>query len=129
MATIAAFEAKTKFGEVLDRVIAGEEIVITALPLYHVYALTCNCLAYTELGGHDVLIPDPRDLRAFIRELRRWKFTAITGVNTLYQRGACGRLMLNQMRTALPTTLSTGTKPTSWKRLSRLLSRLSPMKK
>lgn len=63
----------------------GEEIVITALPLYHVYALTCNCLAYTELGGHDVLIPDPRDLRAFIRELRRWKFTAITGVNTLYQ--------------------------------------------
>ncbi len=63
----------------------GEEIVITALPLYHVYALTCNCFAYTELGGHDVLIPDPRDLKAFIRELRRWKFTAMTGVNTLYQ--------------------------------------------
>lgn len=63
----------------------GEEVVITALPLYHVYALTCNCLAYTELGGHNVLITDPRDLKAFVRELRRWKFTAITGVNTLYQ--------------------------------------------
>jgi long-chain acyl-CoA synthetase len=63
----------------------GHEIVITALPLYHVYALTCNCLCYTDLGGLNVLITDPRDLRAFIRELRRWKFTAITGVNTLYQ--------------------------------------------
>jgi long-chain acyl-CoA synthetase len=63
----------------------GEDVVITALPLYHVYALTCNCLAYTELGGLNVLITDPRDLGAFVRELRRWKFTAITGVNTLYQ--------------------------------------------
>jgi long-chain acyl-CoA synthetase len=63
----------------------GEDIVITALPLYHVYALTCNCLAYTETGGLNVLITDPRDLAAFVRELRRWKFTAMTGVNTLYQ--------------------------------------------
>ncbi|MFO1355509.1 MAG: AMP-binding protein [Gammaproteobacteria bacterium] len=63
----------------------GVEVVITALPLYHVYALTCNGLAYTELGGHNILITDPRDIAGFIRELRRWKFTAITGVNTLYQ--------------------------------------------
>jgi long-chain acyl-CoA synthetase len=63
----------------------GREIVITALPLYHVYALTCNCFCYTDLGGHNVLITDPRDIPAFIRELRRWPFTAITGVNTLYQ--------------------------------------------
>ncbi len=63
----------------------GEEVVITALPLYHVYALTCNCLAYTELGGLNVLITDPRDIAGFIRELKRWKFTAMTGVNTLYQ--------------------------------------------
>ncbi len=63
----------------------GEEVVITALPLYHVYAMTCNCLAYTELGGLNVLITDPRDMDGFVRELRRWKFTAITGVNTLYQ--------------------------------------------
>jgi long-chain acyl-CoA synthetase len=63
----------------------GHDIVITALPLYHVYALTCNCLAYTDLGGLNVLIADPRDVRGLVRELRRWKFTAITGVNTLYQ--------------------------------------------
>lgn len=65
--------------------VPGEEIVITPLPLYHVYALTCNCLAYLEIGGHDVLITDPRDIKRFIAELRRWKFTAISGVNTLYQ--------------------------------------------
>ena len=63
----------------------GEEIVITALPLYHVYALTCNCFCYTELGGLNVLITDPRDLAGLVREMKRWKFTAITGVNTLYQ--------------------------------------------
>jgi long-chain acyl-CoA synthetase len=68
-----------------DLNVPGEELVITPLPLYHVYALTCNCLAYLEIGGHDVLITDPRDMRRFIAELRRWKFTAISGVSTLYQ--------------------------------------------
>jgi long-chain acyl-CoA synthetase len=72
----------TWFGGHIER---GREIIITALPLYHVYALTCNCLCYTDIGGHNVLITDPRDLKAFIAELRRWPFTAITGVNTLYQ--------------------------------------------
>jgi long-chain acyl-CoA synthetase len=65
--------------------VPGTEIVITPLPLYHVYALTCNCLAYVDLGGLNVLILDPRKLDALIGELRRWKFTAMTGVNTLYQ--------------------------------------------
>ena len=63
----------------------GEEIMITPLPLYHVYALMCNCLCYVDTGGHNVLITDPRDIKGLIAELRRWKFTAITGVNTLYQ--------------------------------------------
>jgi long-chain acyl-CoA synthetase len=63
----------------------GEEIVITPLPLYHVYALTCNCLSYVDVGANDVLITDPRDTRALIAEMRRWRFTAMTGVNTLYQ--------------------------------------------
>jgi long-chain acyl-CoA synthetase len=65
--------------------VPGEEIVITALPLYHVYALTCNCLAYVDLGGHNVLITNPRDTAGFVAELGKWPFTAITGVNTLYQ--------------------------------------------
>ena len=66
--------------------VLGEEIIITALPLYHVYALTCNCLAYLAKGGLNVLITDPRDTKGMIIEMRKWKFTAITGVNTLYQR-------------------------------------------
>ena len=65
--------------------VPGEEIVITALPLYHVYALTCNCFAYLDLGGHNVLITDPRDTRSFVAELGKWRFNTITGVNTLYQ--------------------------------------------
>lgn len=67
------------------RVEEGTEIMITALPLYHVYALTCNCLTYLLLGAHNVLITDPRDMKSFIAELKKWRFTAITGVNTLYQ--------------------------------------------
>lgn len=67
------------------RVDKGAEIMITALPLYHVYSLTCNCLTYLHFGAQNILITDPRDTASFIAELKKWKFTAITGVNTLYQ--------------------------------------------
>ncbi|HJP37675.1 MAG: AMP-binding protein [Gammaproteobacteria bacterium] len=63
----------------------GKELIVTALPLYHVYALMCNCLCYLSHGGHNLLIIDPRDTSAFIREMKKYPFTAITGVNTLYQ--------------------------------------------
>ncbi len=62
----------------------GKEIVITALPLYHVYALVSNCLNYMKFGGLNVLITDPRDMDGFVKEMAKWPFTAITGVNTLY---------------------------------------------
>jgi long-chain acyl-CoA synthetase len=62
----------------------GEETVITALPLYHIFSLTANLLVFARLGGCNVLIADPRDLRALLRELGRTRFSAITGVNTLY---------------------------------------------
>ncbi len=62
----------------------GREIVITALPLYHVFCLTCNCLVFMQHGGLNVLVTNPRDIPAFVNELRRWRFTIITGVNTLY---------------------------------------------
>jgi long-chain acyl-CoA synthetase len=61
----------------------GEEIYITALPLYHVFALTANCLACIYRGGCNVLIANPRDLPGLVRELRNWRFTYISGVNTL----------------------------------------------
>ncbi len=62
----------------------GREIVITPLPLYHVFCMTCNCLVFMHHGGLNVLITNPRDIPGFIRELRHWSFTFITGVNTLY---------------------------------------------
>ncbi len=61
-----------------------QECVVTALPLYHIFALTANCLTFMKLGASNLLIIDPRDTGAFIRELRAVKFTALTGVNTLF---------------------------------------------
>ncbi len=63
---------------------AGKEIAITPLPLYHVFCLTCNCLTFFKHGCLNVLITNPRDLPAFVAELKRWPFTFISGVNTLY---------------------------------------------
>jgi long-chain acyl-CoA synthetase len=62
----------------------GKEIVITPLPLYHVFCMTCNCLTFFKHGCLNVLITNPRDLPAFVAELARWPFTFISGVNTLY---------------------------------------------
>ncbi|MDO4709916.1 MAG: AMP-binding protein [Pseudomonadota bacterium] len=62
----------------------GEEIIITALPLYHIFALTANALTFVELGAKNVLITNPRDMPGFVKELKKHKFTAITGVNTLF---------------------------------------------
>jgi long-chain acyl-CoA synthetase len=62
----------------------GAEIVITALPLYHIFSLTANCLVFMSIGGENVLVTDPRDMKAFVALLRRVPFTAITGVNTLF---------------------------------------------
>ncbi|MCH7415566.1 AMP-binding protein [Belliella sp. R4-6] len=61
-----------------------EEVVITALPLYHIFALTVNCLAMMKIGAHNVLITNPRDMPGFIKELSKHKFTVFTGVNTLF---------------------------------------------
>ncbi|MGB5624036.1 MAG: AMP-binding protein [Gammaproteobacteria bacterium] len=62
----------------------GDEIVITALPLYHIYALVVNCMCFVRIGGLNVLIPNPRDVPGFVAELKKWRFTAFFGVNTLY---------------------------------------------
>jgi len=61
-----------------------DTVVITALPMYHIFALTTNCLAFTYVGGQNVLITNPRDLKGFVEELGKVKATFITGVNTLY---------------------------------------------
>ncbi|HEX3847355.1 MAG TPA: AMP-binding protein [Steroidobacteraceae bacterium] len=63
---------------------AGERpVIITALPLYHIFALTCNCLSFLPLGGANVLITNPRDFKGFVAELKQHRFQFISGVNTL----------------------------------------------
>jgi long-chain acyl-CoA synthetase len=60
------------------------EVVITPLPLYHIFSLTANCLTFMTLGAENVLIPNPRDIPGFIKEMAKHRFTALTGVNTLF---------------------------------------------
>lgn len=63
---------------------AKTDVAITPLPLYHIFALTVNLFVFIELGAHNVLITNPRDLKGFVRELARRDFAFITGVNTLF---------------------------------------------
>jgi long-chain acyl-CoA synthetase len=62
----------------------GKEVVITALPMYHIFSLTVNTLAFMTFGGHNILITNPRDIPGFIKTLRTTHFTVMTGVNTLF---------------------------------------------
>ena len=62
----------------------GKEIIITALPLYHIFALALNCLVFMSIGAKNVLITNPRDMDGFVAELKKHRFTAFTGVNTLF---------------------------------------------
>jgi long-chain acyl-CoA synthetase len=63
---------------------ARREVIITPLPLYHIFSLTANCLVFMSLGGENILIPNPRDIPGFVKEMAKYKFTAFTGVNTLF---------------------------------------------
>ncbi len=62
----------------------GKEIMITPLPLYHIFSLTANCLVFSSIGSLNILITNPRDFPNFIKEMKKWKFTSMTGVNTLF---------------------------------------------
>ncbi len=62
----------------------GSKVVIAPLPLYHIYAFTVNCMVLMETGNHNILIPNPRDLPGFIKELKKWDFNAFLGLNTLF---------------------------------------------
>jgi len=62
----------------------GKEIIITALPLYHIFSLLANALVFMRFGALNVLITNPRDINGFVKEMSRYPFTAITAVNTLF---------------------------------------------
>ncbi|WP_312242397.1 long-chain-fatty-acid--CoA ligase FadD [Pantoea sp.] len=74
-------QTKATYGSLLRD---GKEHVVTALPLYHIFALTVNALLFLELGGHNLLITNPRDIPGFVKALGKFPFTALTGVNTLF---------------------------------------------
>lgn len=67
-----------------NHVKAGEEVVLTALPLYHIFALTANCMLSIKIGARNVLIPDPRDLPKLVKTIEKVNMTILTGVNTLF---------------------------------------------
>src|SRR6186997_60013 len=62
----------------------GAELVITALPMYHIFALTGSCLTNVKIGAHNVLITNPRDMPGFVKELGKYRFSFMSGVNTLF---------------------------------------------
>jgi len=74
-------QAEAWFGPMLEE---GQEVMITALPLYHIFSLLANFLFFSSIGGLSVLITNPRDLPRMVSTISRFKFTVITGVNTLY---------------------------------------------
>jgi long-chain acyl-CoA synthetase len=74
-------QAKTWIGNYLEE---GKECIITPLPLYHIFSLTANCMIFAIMGAKNILITNPRDMPGFIKELKKHKFTAFTGVNTLF---------------------------------------------
>jgi len=67
-----------------ELIIEGKETIITALPLYHIFSLTANCLTFLKFGAENYLITNPRDMKGFVKELKNTRFSVITGVNTLF---------------------------------------------
>jgi long-chain acyl-CoA synthetase len=63
---------------------AEGEFIVTALPLYHIFALTANCMVFFKIGATNLLITNPRDMPGFVKEISQYKFTSFTGVNTLF---------------------------------------------
>lgn len=67
-----------------DETTQKREIIITALPLYHIFSLLANCLFFSKIGGFNILITNPRDIPMMVKEMKKFPFTAITAVNTLF---------------------------------------------
>lgn len=83
----------------------GQETIITALPMYHIFALTANCVVFFRYGAKNVLITNPRDMKAFCKDLKKNPFSIITGVNTLFigllNQDAFKQLDFSQLKMAL----------------------------
>lgn len=87
----------------------GQEVFIAPLPLYHILAFTAHCMAMMMNGFHSILIANPRDINAFVKELRRWRFTGFVGINTLFDLLLNHRDFTSLDFTGLKVTLAGGT--------------------
>lgn len=99
---------------VLDKFLdKAQEEVIAPLPLYHIYAFTVHCMVIARLGNHTILIPNPRDLDGFIKTLKKVRYTAFIGLNTLFV-GLCNRADFRELdHSELKITVSGGMALTS----------------
>ncbi|WP_166359839.1 long-chain-fatty-acid--CoA ligase FadD1 [Pseudomonas akapageensis] len=86
----------------------GCEILIAPLPLYHIYAFTFHCMAMMLIGNHNILISNPRDMSAMVKELSKWKFTGFVGLNTLFVALCNNQDFRNLDFSAMKITLSGG---------------------
>lgn len=103
-------QAREAIGSTLKN---GEELIIAPLPVYHIYTFTVNCLFLMETGNHSLLITNPRDLDAFVKELKGLPFTAFIGLNTLFN-ALCNREDFRQLDfSKLHLTISGGMALTS----------------
>ena len=94
----------------------GKEVVVAPLPLYHIYSFTMNCGVMLESGSHSILIPNPRDIPGFVKELKKWKFTNFMGLNTLFVALSNNEEFRNLDFSNLKVTVAGGmalTKPTA----------------
>ncbi|BES71643.1 long-chain-fatty-acid--CoA ligase FadD1 [Marinobacter nanhaiticus D15-8W] len=106
-----------------DNVEEGKEVVIAPLPLYHIYSFTLNCGIMIEAGAHNVLIPNPRDIPGFVKELKNHRFTSFLGLNTLFVALCNNEEFKNLDFSALKMTSSGGMALTSataklWKQVT-----------
>jgi long-chain acyl-CoA synthetase len=86
----------------------GSKNIVAPLPLYHIYAFTVNCMVLMETGNHNILIPNPRDLPGFVKELNKWEFHGFLGLNTLFV-GLCNNAEFKKLDfSALKLTISGG---------------------
>ena len=103
-------QARTAIG---DNIREGEELIIAPLPVYHIYTFTVNCLFLVDTGNHSLLIPNPRDLDGFVKELKGLPFTGFIGLNTLFN-ALCNRDDFKQLDfSSLHLTISGGMALTS----------------
>ncbi|MDY3198698.1 MAG: long-chain-fatty-acid--CoA ligase FadD1 [Pseudomonadaceae bacterium] len=86
----------------------GEEVIICPLPLYHIYAFTFHCMAVMMLGGHNILITNPRDIPATVKDMARQRFSTFVGLNTLFA-ALCNNEQFRQLDfSGMKLTLSGG---------------------